>query len=163
LANRALLSALSSSLRISWVMVAKTRNPSWMHLGTTSCACLTFRIIERAREARSTRLTTALNPISKGNMAFLLYPCTCRLNRERELVRLAQQSFHDIATHAVDFTYVTKLLWAETDNFPGTQTTVEEQVGHSMLMSVRKKCFEDLPHLTAVSLVGHFWLSWLRQ
>src|SRR6266567_9388455 len=100
------------------------------------------------------------------NLFSLLSRCSFKLlllNRERELVRLAQQSFHDIATHAVDFTYVTKLLWAETDNFPGLETTVEEQVGHSMLMSVRKKCFEDLPHLTEVNIVFHFWLSWPRQ
>jgi hypothetical protein len=45
----------------------------------------------QTREARNSRLTAALIPISNGDIAFLLYTCSCRLKSERELVRMAQE------------------------------------------------------------------------
>ena len=118
----------------------------------------------RSSTEHPTHSSTAPNEQKQRGFSPLALP----LQKEppTQLVRLAQQSLHDIATHAVDFTDVTKLLWTETDNFSGLEPTVKEQVGHPLLTSVGKKLFEDLPHLTAVSLVFHFWLSWpswLRQ
>jgi hypothetical protein len=66
-------------------------------------------------------------------MAFLLYTCSCRLNSEHELVRIAQESLQDGAAQTVDLLDIAPLLLTEAHNLLGAKPTVVE---HSAITSV---------------------------
>src|SRR5947209_20190734 len=57
-----------------------------------------------------------------------------------KLINIVERLLHNLAAQAVDFLYIRKLLRTETGNLPGLEHTVEEQVGHPMLLPVMQHC-----------------------
>ena len=63
---------------------------------------------------------------------------------------MTQQPFHDVASQAIDFLYITKLLWTEAENFSRLETTVKEQVGNTLITAVREQGQDGFPHLMSL-------------
>ena len=83
------------------------------------------------------------------------------MSRERELVRIAQQSLHDGAAQTINLLDIIPLLWTEAHNLSGQEPTVIEEVGQSLLTGVRQHALEDLEargllDSTLVVAVGEF-------
>ena len=72
---------------------------------------------------------------------------------------MTQQPFHDVASQAIDFLYITKLLWTEADYFSGLETAVIEQIGQAPLTWTSQHGLDDLPDLAAIGPVFHVGLA----
>src|SRR2546425_878983 len=106
---------------------------------------------------------SACHLLLKHSSSLLLHVLT---QLPTEVIRMTQQPFHDVASQAIDFLYITKLLWTEADNFSRLETTVKEQVGNTLITAVREQGQDGFPHL--MSLVGIFserlfWIPVLWQ
>jgi hypothetical protein len=64
--------------------------------------------------------------------------CSLLSEPPAQVIRIAKQALHYASPQAVNFVDVAKLLRTEAHNLPGFETTMEEQVGQSLLTLIRR-------------------------
>src|SRR6266567_5500149 len=78
-------------------------------------------------------------------------------------IGMMEEPLDDVAPQTIDLLDMAPLLWIVMHNLSGTQPTVVEQGGQSLLTGAGQQSLEDLPNLGAVHLVFPAWLTCLVE